>query len=375
MMTFRPRKLFHLYIGSSDATMARRTNYSPTPSPLHSPAVLVPLFDGDHMNQNHVLIIMIVIASTASVIMFLIALSKILRYYYSRRYNVDRRNPPILFDIRGDFPFSDDEEQEQAVRHHIWLIPTEGLQQSIIDSITVCKYRKDEVLIKETKCLVCLGEFQQEESLRLLPKCYHSFHVPCIDTWLRSHRSCPLCRAPIVHDAASVGGGTETDSSLSDTNEDIEESESGGVRPVGDEEYSSEEGRDDGIQVLPQCDEVRGHSSILIGSASAVSAQEFEDEIEPMKRSVSVDSSSASMVLSDVLDLNLDIESSDTNTNLVIEKKVSVSSNNKDVAIAKQGCESSANYKQRHSSLRSSSHNTKFISCRRSKNQSTTLPL
>ncbi|KAL2955203.1 hypothetical protein AAZX31_18G014100 [Glycine max] len=172
--------------------------------------------NGGEMNNLTICVFIIVIASTACVIMFLITLSKILSYYYARRYNVSRSNPPILFDIRGDFPFSDDEEQEQAIRHPIWFIPTEGLQQSIIDSITVCKYRKDEGLAKETltECLVCLGEFQQEESLRVLPKCNHAFHISCIDTWLRSHKSCPLCRAPIVLDAAS----------LCDINQDIEES-------------------------------------------------------------------------------------------------------------------------------------------------------
>lgn len=53
-------------------------------------------------------------------------------------------------------------------------------------------------MVDGTDCSVCLGEFREEESLRLLPKCSHAFHVQCIDTWLRSHSNCPLCRANIV---------------------------------------------------------------------------------------------------------------------------------------------------------------------------------
>jgi len=143
------------------------------------------------------------------------------------------------------------------------------------------------VLVKESECLVCLGEFEQEESLRLLPKCSHAFHVPCIDTWLRSHKTCPLCRAPIVHDAAaSVDGGTESDSSVSDLMEDMEECDSGVVR-VGDEDSSH------GIEVLSECGEVSGHSSIVTSFAYDVGTQgqEFDDENEPkMKRSFSEDS-------------------------------------------------------------------------------------
>ncbi|CAI8588319.1 unnamed protein product [Vicia faba] len=44
-------------------------------------------------------------------------------------------------------------------------------------------------------CAVCLGDFEEGEELRTMPECLHSFHVPCIDTWLHSHSSCPICRA------------------------------------------------------------------------------------------------------------------------------------------------------------------------------------
>ncbi|XP_004490389.1 RING-H2 finger protein ATL54 [Cicer arietinum] len=89
-------------------------------------------------------------------------------------------------------------ENEANHDHPVWLIATAGLQQSIINSITVCKFRKNEGLIEGTECSVCLNEFHEDEILRLLPKCSHAFHISCIDTWLRSHTNCPLCRASIV---------------------------------------------------------------------------------------------------------------------------------------------------------------------------------
>ncbi|KAJ7942519.1 RING-H2 finger protein [Quillaja saponaria] len=73
-----------------------------------------------------------------------------------------------------------------------------GLDEALIKSITVCKYKKGDRLIEGTDCSVCLSEFQDNESLRLLPKCNHAFHLPCIDTWLKSHSSCPLCRSNII---------------------------------------------------------------------------------------------------------------------------------------------------------------------------------
>lgn len=88
--------------------------------------------------------------------------------------------------------------------HPIWFITTVGLQQSVISSITVCKYKKYEGLIEGTECSVCLNEFQEDETLRLLPKCNHAFHLPCVDTWLRSHTNCPLCRANIVNETVDL---------------------------------------------------------------------------------------------------------------------------------------------------------------------------
>ncbi|KAI4371875.1 hypothetical protein MLD38_010173 [Melastoma candidum] len=70
-----------------------------------------------------------------------------------------------------------------------------GLDESAIKSIAVYKYKKGEGLVDGTDCSVCLSEFQDDESLRLLPKCNHAFHLPCIDAWLKSHSNCPLCRA------------------------------------------------------------------------------------------------------------------------------------------------------------------------------------
>ena len=48
------------------------------------------------------------------------------------------------------------------------------------------------------ECAVCLNEFEDDETLRLLPKCSHVFHTDCIDAWLASHSTCPVCRAYLV---------------------------------------------------------------------------------------------------------------------------------------------------------------------------------
>ncbi|KAK9052948.1 hypothetical protein SSX86_029578 [Deinandra increscens subsp. villosa] len=78
-----------------------------------------------------------------------------------------------------------------------WNVPSKGLDEVMINSIRVCKYKKGDGLVSGTDCPVCLGEFREDEKLRLLPKCSHAFHVYCIDNWLTNHPNCPLCRANV----------------------------------------------------------------------------------------------------------------------------------------------------------------------------------
>ncbi|KAL7615971.1 hypothetical protein Lser_V15G00076 [Lactuca serriola] len=101
--------------------------------------------------------------------------------------------------------FSDEDHVGFQVDHPIWYITTVGLQPSVINSITVIKFNRGDNMIDGTDCSVCLSEFEDDEILRLLPKCNHAFHIPCIDTWLRSHTNCPLCRAGVLSNTLSVG--------------------------------------------------------------------------------------------------------------------------------------------------------------------------
>ncbi|KAK2974240.1 hypothetical protein RJ640_016726, partial [Escallonia rubra] len=48
-------------------------------------------------------------------------------------------------------------------------------------------------------CAVCLHDVAGGETHRKLPKCGHCFHADCIDDWLRSKLTCPLCRSQVCH--------------------------------------------------------------------------------------------------------------------------------------------------------------------------------
>lgn len=75
-----------------------------------------------------------------------------------------------------------------------------GLDPSLLRSFPIVEYsnlkgRKDVTL----ECTVCLSEYTDSDTLRMLSVCHHVFHQDCIDKWLASRTSCPICRSDLTH--------------------------------------------------------------------------------------------------------------------------------------------------------------------------------
>uniref|UniRef100_A0A7C9DHN5 RING-type E3 ubiquitin transferase n=1 Tax=Opuntia streptacantha TaxID=393608 RepID=A0A7C9DHN5_OPUST len=86
----------------------------------------------------------------------------------------------------------------QRQLQQLFRLHDSGLDQALIDALPVFYY-KDIMGLKEPfDCAVCLCEFSDQDKLRLLPMCSHAFHISCIDTWLLSNSTCPLCRGSLL---------------------------------------------------------------------------------------------------------------------------------------------------------------------------------
>ncbi|KAM0023396.1 putative transcription factor C2H2 family [Helianthus debilis subsp. tardiflorus] len=80
-----------------------------------------------------------------------------------------------------------------------------SLENSVVLLIPAHKHQKGSGLgtkggsgDDDAMCSICLCEFEEDEELRTLPECLHSFHVSCIDMWLCSHSTCPICRTDAI---------------------------------------------------------------------------------------------------------------------------------------------------------------------------------
>ncbi|XP_009774802.1 RING-H2 finger protein ATL52-like [Nicotiana tabacum] len=182
-----------------------------------------------------------------------------------------------------------DENRGPVIDHPIWYINTVGLQPAVINLITIFKYKRGDGLIDGTECSVCLNEFQDDDSLRLLPKCNHGFHIHCIDTWLRSHTNCPLCRAAIVSNTAT-SAPVGTIGPISSTNMSSNE-DNGSQREIIVEVNSNNEARDEEFQ-----ENVRRVTGVIERPETSkkemtIKRGDKDMEVQPMRRSVSMNSS------------------------------------------------------------------------------------
>jgi len=65
-----------------------------------------------------------------------------------------------------------------------------------INKNKIIKYDKDNKDIQESKCSICLLNYEKNDELRLL-LCTHTFHKECIDNWFKTSSTCPICRTDL----------------------------------------------------------------------------------------------------------------------------------------------------------------------------------
>ncbi|XP_020600344.1 RING-H2 finger protein ATL16-like [Phalaenopsis equestris] len=87
--------------------------------------------------------------------------------------------------------------REDILASHSSILDVNGLQECEIQSIPNFRYKRSRFQCSFYECSVCLNEFREEERIRMLPNCFHVFHIDCIDTWLQTHKNCPICRSEI----------------------------------------------------------------------------------------------------------------------------------------------------------------------------------
>ena len=57
---------------------------------------------------------------------------------------------------------------------------------------------KNDEIIGNKECLICLEKFEYKKYKRILKCCDNIYHKTCIDKWLKKNSSCPTCRFDLL---------------------------------------------------------------------------------------------------------------------------------------------------------------------------------
>ncbi|XVF27548.1 hypothetical protein REPUB_Repub14bG0117600 [Reevesia pubescens] len=135
-------------------------------------------------------IMLAAIASLFGVVMIIVFLHLYARYLLRRQ---ERRRRAAQINFPGTTQITPiDHESSISINEP----PKSGLDPLIIASLPMFTYKLTigQVDDEPIECSVCLGTISEESRIKLLPNCKHMFHVECIDKWLGSHTTCPICR-------------------------------------------------------------------------------------------------------------------------------------------------------------------------------------
>ncbi|XP_059664667.1 RING-H2 finger protein ATL40-like [Cornus florida] len=143
-----------------------------------------PPFDFPHKNTNDFnnKIILTVIISLSVVVLLVIILHIytrcVLRRQASRRAAIFRQLGLATAQVHSSEP------------------PKTGLDPSVIAALPEFLFKQDGTQddLGTIECAVCLTVLVDGDMARLLPNCKHTFHAECIDKWLISQPTCPICR-------------------------------------------------------------------------------------------------------------------------------------------------------------------------------------
>ncbi|KAK1321051.1 RING-H2 finger protein ATL2 [Acorus calamus] len=178
---------------------------------MSAPAMSTPslMYTGDCPNcpsqysfNNRIMITAVL--SLAFVVVLVFVLHLYARRIAARRSSTTRRRPSRGLrstSLQAWIMQSQDQQQESQV----------GLDPSVIESLPVFTYKHVGDESGSIDCPVCLSSFEEGELARVLTNCGHVFHVECIDMWLHTHSTCPVCRAearPVERSPADDGVGT-----------------------------------------------------------------------------------------------------------------------------------------------------------------------
>lgn len=108
-------------------------------------------------------------------------------------------NPSLHPELGGlggpDVTEAENYEALLSLAERLGEVKPKGLPKCDIEQLPSYRYANEDSSedSEQTVCVVCMSDFETRQMVRVLP-CSHEFHSKCVDKWLKTNRTCPICR-------------------------------------------------------------------------------------------------------------------------------------------------------------------------------------
>ncbi|CAM6051298.1 unnamed protein product [Sphagnum compactum] len=174
-----------LLTSSSTSPLAAPADFPPSLSPASAFAEPDPNGPGSFLSRAFNTNVLIMMSVFVFAVLVIVVVSAVARCRIMRRVRLQQQLHP-------------EQESQQQQQSHLH----KGLEKDQIQALPVITFGTVKFPVEGygsiNDCVVCLSDYQKGEQVRLLPLCKHYFHVACIDIWLSTHISCPVCRHSVL---------------------------------------------------------------------------------------------------------------------------------------------------------------------------------
>ncbi|KAK7062660.1 hypothetical protein VNI00_000148 [Paramarasmius palmivorus] len=108
--------------------------------------------------------------------------------------------------MRGNFTVGDfmrDEDFDTSYESLLSLeaalgeVKSKATPQHIIEGLETVEYKEWATADSDKRCPICLDDYKSSDPVSKLPECSHWLHKPCLEQWLKSASTCPVCRESV----------------------------------------------------------------------------------------------------------------------------------------------------------------------------------
>ncbi|KAJ3562783.1 hypothetical protein NP233_g9355 [Leucocoprinus birnbaumii] len=100
-------------------------------------------------------------------------------------------------DYLDDDEFDASYESLLALQDALGEVKQRSTPEAVLKKLKKGKYREWAQQGAETRCPICLEDYELEDDVLKSGNCSHWMHKPCLETWFKRANTCPVCRVDV----------------------------------------------------------------------------------------------------------------------------------------------------------------------------------